>query len=1010
MRTQKFLWFSFFMLFLGVTFLGTYYFFQLHNFYVGEAKHLLSITKANAVHSINHWIEGRNDEIKFLCNSEISGKLLESIASRLNGKSKGDFSKIVRPIIEHRQYCNFFVLNKEAEILYAYKLFDSSTSNFLKHVSNEYATILRNDTLFWLINLDRSNGRAVLYGFLKASYPKDKTRIPLLFVAPFNVESTILPLIALITPNKASFEIYMVLHNNDSVYSITPPKFEREKIGEFGFSVKGIAKPIVPSALGSTGFGDGIDYRGKKVFFFSDKVSQIMNTTIVTKIDKEEALGNFNIILLLAGITHIIFFGSLALLIKYYIKKNRAQQLRAEVELNKQKYFATRKYELLTQNANDLIIIYNHLGEIIESNRKVESILGYSIEEIKHLNLIDIFVDKEIVQHDMLSGTSSFKKRIVETRMKRKDGSIFFAEVSESSIEYEGSEVVLAIIHDITERKVAMEKISRLNQMLLLLSRVNQTIVRNVELNELFNEVCRIISEFGKFRMAVLFRYFEDVNKFVVVTNSGIDSSVLFKEEFTYDECVQEYPFLVIDVENIILSGSGTVVYYNNLIDKFNFPEHIRKVLLSKQLLSVVIIPIISFDELFGIVVVFSDNPFFFESEEVHIFEEMGNDFSFAINKYLEEQKYFESEFKRKLFFDSAPDIFLLTDTEGNIIDANRAFLEIFGVDRKKIRERKIFEVLPSKARENLKEKFFNMLENRNNGCQLDFRIEGTESKSKWFLANGSFIPEYDFVFFVISDLTEIYEMQQQLLVEKNRAELADEVKTYILNNISHEFRTPINNILGFSKLLRESYDDNDLKEMGDLIYLSGYRLFNVLESLIYTSKLVGGVVTPKFEDVNLTYFFKGIKDRLEPFASIKNLFFELEVSDNLDKVEIDTELLSLLMFCLIDNAIKYTHQGGVTIVLERLDNCEVGNWIIKVIDTGVGIPKDKINQIFELFRQGSEGVAREYEGLGIGLFLVRKIAELLGGDVSFESEVGKGTTFIVTLPIKRKPVQLRVD
>jgi PAS domain S-box-containing protein len=1001
MKVGKFLWFSFFTLFFVITSLGTYYFFQLYDSYVDNARHLLDINKTNVIRSIDKWIEGRENEIEFLCKSEISSKLLEGIITRSNGESTNNFSKLIKPIIEHQHYYNFFVANKEGGILYAFNLFDSSTSSFVKTTLNKYIPNLENDTTLWLINLDRSKNRAFLCALNRILSFEDKTKPPLLFVSLFNFESTLLPLIKLITSEHKSFEIFMALQDKDSVFPVTPLRFKKINIGEIRFSIKEKTKPMVQTALGFVGFGEGIDYRDKKVFFFSDKVPQIINANIVAKVDKEEALGNFNIILLLAGIIHIMFFGSFALLIKYYIKKDEEQQLLAEVELNRQKYLATKKYELLTQNANDLIIIYRSTGEIVESNKKAEDVLGYTTEEIKNLYFNDIFSEEDTVQQDTPSETHHLQRRIFEAKAKRKDGSVFFAEVSESLVEYEGNEVILAIIHDVTEQKVTVEKIKKLNQTLLMLSLIDQTVARNTELTELFTEICRIITEFGKFKMAVLLRYFEDVNEFVMVTHSGVDSFALFKEEFTYDECVQEYPFLVIDVESIIFSGSGTVVYYNNLIDKFDFPEHIRKVLLSKQLLSVVIIPIISFNELFGVVVVFSDNPFFFESEEVHIFEEMSKDFSFAIERYFQEQKYFESEFKRNLFFDSAPNIFLLTDIEGNIIDANRTFWEIFGADSEKAYGMKIFEILPDGVCREFEEKFSRIF--KTNAYQFDFKVEGTEGKTKWFLANGSFIPEYNFVFFVISDLTEIYEMEQQLREEKNRAELADEVKTNILNNISHEFRTPISNILGFSKLLRESYHDNDLKEMGDLIYLSGFRLFNVLESLIYVSRFVGGVVTPTFEEVDLTYFFQGIKDRFEPFASMKNLFFELEISNNLGRVETDTELLSLLMFCLIDNAIKYTHQGGITIVFERVDNGEVGNWVIKVIDTGVGIPKDKINEIFELFRQGSEGVAREYEGLGIGLFLVRKIAELLGGVVSLESEVDKGTTFFVTLPIKQR-------
>lgn len=297
-------------------------------------RHLLNVVKTNAVHSINRWTEAINDEIKFLRNSEIARQLLERIISRPNGQSKENFSKLIQPIIERHQYRNFFVLSKEDEIVYASRFFDSSTSNFLKQTLHEYVAKLRNDTLFWLISSDRPNGQAVLYGFLKVSYSKDKTNSPLLFVASFNVKSTILPLIDITIPGKTSFEMSMILHNRDSVYPIAPPKFEQKKIGESGFSIKGIVKPTVQLSLGSIGFGDGIDYRGEKVFFFSDKVPQIMNTTIVAKIDKKEALGNFNIILLLASTIHIIFFGSFALLIKYYIKKIRNSNYLPKLNLN----------------------------------------------------------------------------------------------------------------------------------------------------------------------------------------------------------------------------------------------------------------------------------------------------------------------------------------------------------------------------------------------------------------------------------------------------------------------------------------------------------------------------------------------------------------------------------------------------------------------------------------------------------------------------------------------------
>ncbi len=998
MKTQRLLWISFVIFFVVITFSVTYYFVYLYNSYVHETKRSLESYEKNSIYLVNNWLRERNREIYFLRSPEIQTKLIKGIIVGSDDQSKNDFLGLIQSMIEHHYYDNLVIANGQREILYVFRELDSSTIFFIRNELNQYLLNLKNDTTIWLVNFNKLENKFVLCSFSKISLRINHNQSPLYCISIFDVDSTLLPLISSIESDKKTFELFVAWHNKDSVYPITPLRFRKDVKGELGFSEKDVTRPMIKSALGFVGFGDGIDYRGANVFFVANKIPQ-MDAFVVAKIDKEETFGNYNTILLLSLLTYIVFFGGFILLIKFYTKKDREEQLLAEIESNKQKYFVAKKYELLTKNANDLIIIWDNKGKIIESNKKAEKVLGYTTEEMLQLSFEDLFADDvNNAEWGQFLDTTCKESRIIETKVKRRDGSVLFAEISKSLIEYGNEEVIITIIRDITEHKVAMDKIGKLNRLLLVLSQINQVIIRKIELNTLFNDVCRIITEFGEFKMSILLRYFEDDNKFVVVTNSGLDSSVLFEEEFTYNECVYKYPFLALNFEDIISSNTNTVVYYNNLVDEFDFPEDIRKVFLSEQLFSVALIPVIAGDRLFGLVVVFSDNPVFFDHEEVNILEEMGKDFSFAVDKYLEEQKYFESEFKRKLFFDSAPNLFLLTDGEGIIIDANRTFAKVFGIGQKEIRRKNFFDILPESIRDESKEQFLKIIEKKEYRFYL--KIESENDKTRWFFVTGSYVQEFDFVLLVISDLTEIYEMEMQLRDEKNRAELANEVKTHILNNISHEFRTPINNILGFSKILQINYQDSDLKEIGDSIYISGSRLYNILESLIYTSRLVGGTVVPKFEGTYLTYFCKKIRNSFEPFASIKNLSFNIEISKNLEQVVTDIELLSMLMSCLIDNAIKFTDEGGITITCEKSIDGESDNWMLKVSDTGIGISKEKSDVIFELFRQGSEGIARQYEGLGIGLFLAKKIVEILGGNIRFESKVGKGTIFVVTLPI----------
>lgn len=167
---------------------------------------------------------------------------------------------------------------------------------------------------------------------------------------------------------------------------------------------------------------------------------------------------------------------------------------------------------------------------------------------------------------------------------------------------------------------------------------------------------------------------------------------------------------------------------------------------------------------------------------------------------------------------------------------------------------------------------------------------------------------------------------------------------------------------------------------------------------MIYTSQIVSGVIKPRKKTIDLGAFLKDLINEIKFLAKDKKIELILNVECEDCWFPTDRDLLSIILYSLIDNALKFTSQGEVQVHLREIKNKGNKKYLLIVKDTGIGIKPEIKQHIFDLFRQGSEGLSREYEGLGVGLFNAKKLVEILGGTLDFESEVGKGTTFYIHL------------
>ncbi len=252
----------------------------------------------------------------------------------------------------------------------------------------------------------------------------------------------------------------------------------------------------------------------------------------------------------------------------------------------------------------------------------------------------------------------------------------------------------------------------------------------------------------------------------------------------------------------------------------------------------------------------------------------------------------------------------------------------------------------------------------------------------------------------VKEDITGKKEMLKNLIIAKDKAEEMSRLKSSFLANMSHELRTPMIGILGFSELLRDNSDDPKTKTAAEIIANSGKRLMNTLNLILDLSRIEAGKLTMDSQYINVKQIITQICALFEPVANKKNLTLNVICEVVNLVLFLDEKMFSEIINNLVNNAIKFTSTGGVTVHITQETAHELPWAVIRIKDTGIGIAPEYQELIFEEFRQVSEGIGRNYEGSGLGLSITKKFVEKMGGYITVESEVKVGTVFSVRFPI----------
>lgn len=252
-----------------------------------------------------------------------------------------------------------------------------------------------------------------------------------------------------------------------------------------------------------------------------------------------------------------------------------------------------------------------------------------------------------------------------------------------------------------------------------------------------------------------------------------------------------------------------------------------------------------------------------------------------------------------------------------------------------------------------------------------------------------------------VQDVSIQKEIEQELIDAKNLAEESVKLKERFLTNMSHEIRTPMNGVVGFAKILEETaLDENQLQSVL-AIRTAGENLMTIINDILDLSKIEADKMVFESIPFSISKTVNSVVELIGASAKGKNVIISSSISDGLSDYLIgDPTRLSQILINLTGNALKFTIKGNVTVALEekRLSG-DVIQIQFSISDTGIGIPEDKLDSIFESFNQASNETTRKYGGTGLGLTITKKLVELQGGEISVESEMDKGSVFKFTLP-----------
>ena len=655
----------------------------------------------------------------------------------------------------------------------------------------------------------------------------------------------------------------------------------------------------------------------------------------------------------------------------------------------------------------DAIVGTDLEGIVTSWNAAAESIFGHTAQAMIGTSISRIIPDDRRDEEGAILEKlrNGEKVKHLETARHTRDGRLIDVSVSISPIRNSSGKIVGAsrIARDISVLKGREAEIVRISSLYAALSQINQAIVWSPNREALFSSVCEALVQFGGFTMAWI-GWPDPSGRVVPVAQFG--------DTTDYLQCISVYADDRPEGQGPIglTLRSGRSYICNDMLND-NATLHWRSQINSAGFRSSAAFPIRHSGALSGILSIYADKANFFHDKEIALLEEAATDLSFALDNFARDAARSQAEDSlrdEKNFSDtmieSMPGIAYFYDFTGRFLRWNRNFETVSGYSAAEIAGMHPRDFFGGADRQVVEQKIARVLEYGEASLEANFLSKDGTLRPYFFTGSRVHFKGVKCLIGVGVDITERRQVEAER-EKRMRAEAADNIKSAFLANMSHELRTPLNSIIGFTGVMLQGlagpFNAEQEKQL-TMVRNSARHLLALVNDVLDVSKIEAGQLEIVREAFDIGQSVTNIVSLLTPQANAKALALRVSLEPHLGLVVSDARRFEQILLNLLSNAIKFTETGEVTVTAERVEHHKYGVETairIRVADTGIGIAAENLEALFEPFRQIETGLSRSHEGTGLGLAISCRLAELMGGEIRVESELGRGSTFTVLIP-----------
>ncbi|MCP4688798.1 MAG: PAS domain S-box protein [Desulfobacterales bacterium] len=365
-----------------------------------------------------------------------------------------------------------------------------------------------------------------------------------------------------------------------------------------------------------------------------------------------------------------------------------------------------------------------------------------------------------------------------------------------------------------------------------------------------------------------------------------------------------------------------------------------------------------------------------------------------------------KSEAKLKQIIDLVPHMVFAKNAEGRFLLVNKAMADSLGATPEELTGKLHQEFHPDPGEaERMLASDLSVIRDGRRVDNLEESFKDVDGRTRWLqtakLPYVSADTSEPAVLGLSVDITVLKESEEKLKKAKEEADAASRAKSEFLANMSHELRTPLNAVTGFCELLSSLVSDSKQKTYLEGIKTGGKSLLTLINDILDLSKIEAGKMDIKSEPVNVKEIFKEMEQIFRMRVNQKNLDFEIDIDPDLPStLLLDETRVRQIMLNLVGNAVKFTEKGGIRLSVRKKKTRSSSHidLLLSVEDTGIGIPPEDQEKIFESFKQQDGQSTRKFGGTGLGLTISKRLVEMMNGRISLKSVVGDGSAFDITL------------